>query len=129
MFDFFEFVGVVGINSSKLDHSSRITFFIDMKPVFTIFRSLHPPSYSCPSIWSVALPEIIYPSVWIRFTRSPRGLIVSDIILRPFAEIKGAMRRCGPCLRPSEYNRPQSDTRSEERRVGKECRSRWSQYH
>ena len=29
---------------------------------------------------------------------------------------------CGPC-------RQMADDRSEERRVGKECRSRWSPYH
>ncbi len=28
-----------------------------------------------------------------------------------------------------EYIRDKSDFRSEERRVGKECRSRWSPYH
>ena len=28
-----------------------------------------------------------------------------------------------------ELDIPQIDTRSEERRVGKECRSRWSPYH
>ena len=28
-----------------------------------------------------------------------------------------------------EYEQEHSDLRSEERRVGKECRSRWSPYH
>ena len=29
----------------------------------------------------------------------------------------------------SRYDHPTAETRSEERRVGKECRSRWSPYH
>ena len=28
-----------------------------------------------------------------------------------------------------KYGKSNTDTRSEERRVGKECRSRWSPYH
>src|SRR3712207_7123775 len=32
-------------------------------------------------------------------------------------------------LEPREWHRPAWDARSEERRVGKECRSRWSPYH
>src|SRR5439155_23790732 len=31
--------------------------------------------------------------------------------------------------RPAEVDRPVRETRSEERRVGKECRSGWSSYH
>src|SRR3712207_8993174 len=33
------------------------------------------------------------------------------------------------CLLPTAVRRPPSANRSEERRVGKECRSRWSPYH
>src|SRR2546430_10003750 len=36
--------------------------------------------------------------------------------------------RCRPLLRRTDRRRPSGD-RSEERRVGKECRSRWSPYH
>ena len=32
-------------------------------------------------------------------------------------------------LRPQRYTKEFIDQRSEERRVGKECRSRWSPYH
>ena len=31
--------------------------------------------------------------------------------------------------RPEQYDLPHVRSRSEERRVGKECRSRWSPYH
>ena len=37
---------------------------------------------------------------------------------------------CGACFDACEHNaREYQDDRSEERRVGKECRSRWSPYH
>ena len=40
------------------------------------------------------------------------------------------LRFCGACLwRKTLSNRPLISSRSEERRVGKECRSRWSPYH
>src|SRR3712207_7174093 len=35
----------------------------------------------------------------------------------------------GPAVASSTSSNPQSEERSEERRVGKECRSRWSPYH
>src|SRR3712207_8475537 len=40
-------------------------------------------------------------------------------------------RRDGPLSWPSQLtpSKPSSEPRSEERRVGKECRSRWSPYH
>ena len=34
-----------------------------------------------------------------------------------------------PVEQPSKTTTLSNDTRSEERRVGKECRSRWSPYH
>ena len=40
--------------------------------------------------------------------------------------------RCTMCSRYKEPSRPEEEIsieRSEERRVGKECRSRWSPYH
>src|SRR3712207_9494166 len=40
---------------------------------------------------------------------------------------KGRVRTCG--LKPGKSGPRSSRTRSEERRVGKECRSRWSPYH
>ena len=36
--------------------------------------------------------------------------------------------RCAPLLE-TLFSKVQSKSRSEERRVGKECRSRWSPYH
>src|SRR5215203_6667132 len=38
-------------------------------------------------------------------------------------------RPAGPARRASPWPQPAGRTRSEERRVGKECRSRWSPYH
>src|SRR2546427_8318531 len=35
----------------------------------------------------------------------------------------------GRFMREREFRKPVYDERSEERRVGKECRSRWSPYH
>src|SRR3712207_6991277 len=40
-----------------------------------------------------------------------------------------ARREGGRCRLPSHSLRTQAAGRSEERRVGKECRSRWSPYH
>ena len=38
--------------------------------------------------------------------------------------------RCGACVKDCSHGaRTYEDDRSEERRVGKECRSRWSPYH
>src|SRR2546429_2600677 len=37
--------------------------------------------------------------------------------------------RSDPEWNNGEYNKPPHGLRSEERRVGKECRSRWSPYH
>src|SRR5687767_15675678 len=48
----------------------------------------------------------------------------------PHRRGQGEHRRAGPCAgRRSERERRRIDARSEERRVGKECRSRWSPYH
>ena len=38
-------------------------------------------------------------------------------------------KRCKDCRQNRRNNRGENLTRSEERRVGKECRSRWSPYH
>src|SRR5205823_14834519 len=69
-------------------------------------------------------------------TRSGRSLpkTPSDLSLRWRAErsipTKAAVREMLPPNRVTWANRySRSKTRSEERRVGKECRSRWSPYH
>src|SRR5260221_10806480 len=46
----------------------------------------------------------------------------------PAADLPQTLRRQGKPLVPS-WGVPRRATRSEERRVGKECRSRWSPYH
>ena len=71
--------------------------------------------------------------VLIRNYRNRYGEI--DIIARDgdticFCEVK--YRRdngCGSALEAVGYSKQKRIIRSEERRVGKECRSRWSPYH
>ena len=46
----------------------------------------------------------------------------------PMLEINKTDSECRELLRPFEIT-PTDGFRSEERRVGKECRSRWSPYH
>ena len=53
------------------------------------------------------------------------GNIVAGYI--PGAEPKGELKESGPSAIVDITNEQQ--IRSEERRVGKECRSRWSPYH
>ena len=44
-------------------------------------------------------------------------------------EAKGFVRTDGTVTNKTESNAASEAVRSEERRVGKECRSRWSPYH
>src|SRR2546426_11514641 len=41
----------------------------------------------------------------------------------------GDIANCSRRFEPQEIEQAKKNTRSEERRVGKECRSRWSPYH
>src|SRR4029077_21291816 len=57
---------------------------------------------------------------------------ISDVCssdLRPTPVSPSASRRWKPRSRPWKPRLPLPPPRSEERRVGKECRSRWSPYH
>ena len=57
---------------------------------------------------------------------SPEEVVaVTDDALAPHVRYAGALRAATDTCRPC----PRFDDRSEERRVGKECRSRWSPYH
>ena len=56
------------------------------------------------------------PTIWNTAPRSPRPWTAT--------RRSGPRRRCAPATAPAG-----SGSRSEERRVGKECRSRWSPYH
>src|ERR1017187_84724 len=47
-----------------------------------------------------------------------------ESVLRPLARLSQFAGK-----RPNRCRRPGGRSRSEERRVGKECRSRWSPYH
>src|SRR5690554_7914635 len=44
-------------------------------------------------------------------------------------ELQGAQAALSGILHSTEVIKPTTSLRSEERRVGKECRSRWSAYH
>src|ERR1041385_4272536 len=74
--------------------------------------------------------------------RGNAGLVVSSTIAGLMASAQGCSAGCGPGVylatapaiygygyRPTYYGSGFSYQRSEERRVGKECRSRWSPYH
>ena len=66
----------------------------------------------------------------------PTSVLASSAVATTFAPVPGWQRRSA-IIAPVEIHpwpwlvRPRggSATRSEERRVGKECRSRWSPYH
>jgi len=47
--------------------------------------------------------------------------------MKPIVGITAEVQKDGSYYMPPVY--PNAITRSEERRVGKECRSRWSPYH
>src|SRR2546430_16064818 len=87
-------------------------------PYTTLFRSAHlpeggvgrpaaPPSRLATSTWLVSCPPEFGTSSAIRHPGAP-----------------GRNRTCD-----TRFRKPLRQTRSEERRVGKECRSRWSPYH
>ena len=62
-----------------------------------------------------------------RFLDLRREKLHKNIILR--SQVISEMRRKMTSLGFNEYQTPILTARSEERRVGKECRSRWSPYH
>src|SRR3712207_8561261 len=59
--------------------------------------------------------------IWVRATiESTEDTSVIEAMLNsPFKPVEGKI----------VYKKTEEDARSEERRVGKECRSRWSPYH
>ena len=58
----------------------------------------------------------------VRFKRLRRPFAVTYVFIHGLADT-------GELWQPFIENVPANTTRSEERRVGKECRSRWSPYH
>src|SRR6266540_7292395 len=57
----------------------------------------------------------------------PRSILIIEWLAA--ISLVGGMRFAIRWLKPSDGPPPAAETRSEERRVGKECRSRWSPYH
>src|SRR5688572_23774661 len=61
-----------------------------------------------------------------RITLNARGLTIGALVTLTELEEHEGVRKSFPGLAEAAHS---IATRSEERRVGKECRSRWSQYH
>src|SRR2546422_9159842 len=59
----------------------------------------------------------------------PERFQTADDLARVAGEVRGRDFRAPPLVRAFVRNAQVSTMRSEERRVGKECRSRWSPYH
>src|SRR2546422_1497047 len=69
-----------------------------------------------------------------RHTRCSRDWssdVCSSDLSEPRMQVSGALTAAEENRHPEKRRRPkrQAGERSEERRVGKECRSRWSPYH
>ena len=64
-----------------------------------------------------------------RFAGSLLGLAVGDALGAPYEGLTHADIFWQFGSPEKLVKNPSGDTRSEERRVGKECRSRWSPYH
>src|SRR2546422_11040625 len=74
----------------------------------------------------VAVPAIICPHAGLMYSGAVAGAVYSRVTLPATAILVGPNHTgFGPPL--SVYS--EGEWRSEERRVGKECRSRWSPYH
>src|SRR5687767_15486794 len=63
-----------------------------------------------------------------RLQRAARRHLAAPFFLQTDRRAEGHVR-VESVLRPKDARRRSRDARSEERRVGKECRSRWSPYH
>src|SRR3989441_7297869 len=86
--------------------------------------------------WSVRIPWRLLSSMII--SPSPTysaGRLVRRSSHGPFEDVRRGLRRGARRWHPTRLARPRrrhpgdDEDRSEERRVGKECRSRWSPYH
>ena len=63
---------------------------------------------------------------WSSFTM--RGAILATLLVLLYSAVSSALAR-SPIYRDVRRQTTSNTSRSEERRVGKECRSRWSPYH
>ena len=82
--------------------------------------------YSQDALAALSVSVAVYVTVQVGLM----GLL--QVLLPVWVELRGAgcLRQLGQSVRQSLYLlTTTNDDRSEERRVGKECRSRWSPYH
>src|SRR2546423_14358779 len=105
------------------DHPSEIAFFdggpID-EPADTS-KASDRSRYTIGGSWGA-----YYWNGYIYSSELDRGFDVLELI--PSDKLSANEIAAAKLVTLKEYN-PQSQPRSEERRVGKECRSRWSPYH
>ena len=74
-------------------------------------------------LFTHSLPLIVAEQCYEKLLKDARSLVQYEIVRRRFLKLPQAGICCIKSLRRLEVRR------SEERRVGKECRSRWSPYH
>ena len=125
---FLYLVRVIGEFRHPCTHSNFYSLIIENKNIIVTEDIL--PQILRYAIWAETNPDSIK-AMWLESEDRPEDIEVDwdsveirIIILAP--SIKLTVSRL---LRKINYNIELIEVRSEERRVGKECRSRWSPYH
>src|SRR2546430_13064049 len=82
-----------------------------------------------PNTYAVGMSNLGFQTIYWHLNQLP-DVVCERVFLPDLADVE-EMRRTETAPFSLESQRPLSDfhMRSEERRVGKECRSRWSPYH
>src|SRR5580658_10677927 len=107
------------------EHISPITLFVNHylgSVALTILQALH----IQPKKPDLPIPQHIVMGFLVLLLVT---LLVVILRLRLSVEKPGAMQQIAELLITNPMRLGIRDIRSEERRVGKECRSRWSPYH